>query len=265
MSDVAVGWCYVFVRVGVKHVWRRVGEWNSCGNCCPPALTVAAWTNAALQCSCFLQKNGAWSECLIWKRIMSRSLRWGHQKKEVDVKVAMNLEVTCRQACFVDWCVQDITNLNLNFDLQWISPVSKNKQGRKETCKSQGNMTANSWWTNDRKHFVTLWCWIETSQSKHDWLVVQECGQAFSKSAVWSANQHGKELDQPHLWSWHETIEADCCDKFHNFLSFMSKLHCCNETSENNWRGSKHAKIESKFSWLFPNDLTSCFEVMWTK
>jgi len=177
----------------------------------------------------------------------------------------MKLEVTCRQACFVEWCVQEIIHLNFNFDLQWISPVSERNRGSNELKISRqhdSGFLVDQW----QKVDVTLWCWFEKSQQKHNWLVVQACGQALSRSAVYSANQHGEELEQvwPDLWSQHETIEADCCDKFRNVLSFISKLHCCNETPDNNWRGSKHARIESKFSWLSPSDVTLCFAVMLT-
>jgi len=82
----------------------------------------------------------------------------GHQKKEVDIEIATQLEVTCRQACFADLCVQDIIHLNLNFDLQWISPVSERNKGSKVTWTSQGSMASNLWWTisESRCHIVML-------------------------------------------------------------------------------------------------------------
>jgi len=82
---------------------------------------------------------------------MLRSFRSRHQQKEVDIKIVMKLEVTCRQFCGLVCARHVIIHLNLNFDLQWISSVSERNRGSKEIQTSQCNMTQNSWWTNDRK------------------------------------------------------------------------------------------------------------------
>jgi len=63
---------------------------------------------------------------------MLRSFRSRHQQKEVDIKIVMKPKVTCRQFCGLVCARHVVIHLNLNFDLQWISPVSERNRGSKE-------------------------------------------------------------------------------------------------------------------------------------
>ena len=176
------------------HDWRRLDEWNSCSNCCPPTLTVPAWMKKVLRCCCFCRRteddHDVWSEN---KSCCDLSAP-GTRKKEVDIKIVMKLEVTCRQFCGLVRAGHH--SFEPEFWLAMDQSCFREKQGQHRdsnmSMQHDTNFLVDQW----QKADVTLWCWFETSQQKHNWLNFQERGQALSRSAVWSPNQHGEELEQ---------------------------------------------------------------------